>query len=253
LYYAQRLYYLPLSLFGTSVAASSLPELSREAESQALEALRHRLSHGFRTIIFAALPSSLAFTVFGDLIVALLFQRGDFTAASTWWVSGTLAAYAIGLPAASSVRLFASGFHAMLDTRTPVRYAAVALVIGATVGAVLMWPLYAPGLAAGAAVGSWIYLLLLWNGLERRLGTLLERADLHYLRNVVIAAFIGTGAGVLARLGLESWLVSGDALAVRLALALGTLGTFGVVYLAASKMLGTLPTGGVRFWGTRAS
>ena len=127
----------------------------------------------------------------------------------------------------------------MLDTRTPVRYAALALVIGAMVGAVLMWPLYAPGLAAGAAVGSWIYLLLLWNGLERRLGTLLARDDLHYLRNVVIAAFLGTGAGVLARLGLESWLVGGDALAVRLTLALGTLGAYGVVYLAASQMLGT--------------
>lgn len=253
LYYAQRLYYLPLSLFGTAVAASSLPELSREAESQAREALRGRLSQGFRTIIFAVLPSSLAFAVFGDLIVALLFQRGDFTATSTWWVSGTLAAYAIGLPAASSVRLFASGFHAMLDTRTPVRYAVVALVIGAAVGATLMWPLYAPGLAAGAAVGSWCYLLLLWNGLERRLGALFERADLDYLRNVVVAAFIGTGAGALAELGLESWLAGADVLASRLALTLGTLGTFGVVYLAASKIIGTLPSGGLRPWRDRAS
>jgi putative peptidoglycan lipid II flippase len=253
LYYAQRLYYLPLSLFGTSVAASSLPELSREAESQALEALRRRLAGGFRTIVFAALPSSLVLAVFGDLIVALLFQRGDFTVTSTWWVSGTLAAYAMGLPAASAVRLFASGFHAMLDTRTPVRYAAVALLIGAAVGAALMWPLYAPGLAVGAAVGSWVYLLLLWNGLERRLGALVERADLRYLRNVVIAALAGIGTGALAEWGLVSWLGGADTLAARLALTFGTLGTSAVVYLAVSGILGTLPSGGLRFWGTRAS
>lgn len=244
LYYAQRLYYLPLSLFGTSVAASSLPELSREAESRALPALRRRLGRGFRTIIFAALPSSLALALFGDLIVSLLFQRGDFTLTSTLWVSGTLAAYAVGLPASSSVRLFASGFHAMLDTRTPVRYAVVALVIGAGVGATLMWPLYAPGLAVGAAVGSWCYLLMLWNGLERRLGALLEGDDLRYLRDVIIAAFLGTGAGALAKYGLQSWSAGLGDLEARLALTVGTLGTFGVVYLAASKILGTLPSGG---------
>lgn len=247
LYYAQRLYYLPMSLFGTSVAASSLPELSRDAESQALETLRLRLSRGFRTIIFAALPSSLAFALFGDLIVSLLFQRGDFTVTSTLWVTGTLAAYAIGLPASSSVRLFASGFHAMLDTRTPVRFAAIALIVGAGVGAILMWPLYAPGLAVGAAVGSWCYLLMLWSGLERRLGTLLERADLTYLRKVGFAALIAAGGAVLAKYGLESLmagLVKSGTLGARLALTLGTLGTFGVVYLAASKALGTLPSNG---------
>ncbi len=246
LYYAQRLYYLPLSLFGTSVAAASLPELSREAQSKALDALRLRLSQGFRTIAFAALPSSLAFILFGDLIVALLFQRGDFTVSSTYWVSGTLAAYSIGLVAASSVKLFASGFHAMLDTRTPVRYAATALVIGAGVGAILMWPLYAPGLATGAAVASWAYLIMLWNGLERRLGTLLDRSDLVHLLRIVLCGLLAGGVALIAEQILEPVFRDGPLLISRLLVTMGTLGTFGVVYLLASKILGTLPTGGFK-------
>jgi len=77
--------------------------------------------------------------------------------------------------------------------------------------------------------------------------------DFDYLRNVVVAAFIGTGAGALAELGLESWLAGADVLASRLTLTLGTLGTFGVVYLAVSKMIGTLPSGGLRPWRDGAS
>jgi putative peptidoglycan lipid II flippase len=253
LYYAQRLYYLPLSLFGTSVAAASLPELSREAESKAHEALRTRLRDGFRGIAFAIIPSALAFIVFGDWIVATLFQRGDFTALSALWVYATLAAYAVGLPAASSVKLFASGFHAMLDTRTPVRYAVVALVIGASLGAVLMWWLYAPGLATGAAVGSWCYLMLLWNGLAKRIGTIFSREDLIYVVKLAAAAV----AGALGGIGVESLIAPASSFAsgelMRLAVTAGTLVVFGVVYLAISKILGAVPPGGLKIWADRTS
>jgi putative peptidoglycan lipid II flippase len=253
LYFAQRLYYLPLSLFGTSVAAASLPELSREAEVAANEAVRRRLSLGFRGIAFAVLPSALVFILFGDWIVALLFQRGDFTITSTYWVSATLAAYAIGLPAASSVKLFASGFHAMLDTRTPVRYAVVALVVGAGVGAVLMWLLYAPGLAAGAAVGSWTYLFMLWNGLGKRLGKLFDRADFVYLFKVLVAGLLAGVAGLAVQLPLAPPAAVVADLPTRLWVTFGTLAAFGVVYLAISRAFGVHPPGGFRLWAERAS
>ncbi|UCC48399.1 MAG: murein biosynthesis integral membrane protein MurJ, partial [Gemmatimonadota bacterium] len=200
LYYSQRLYFLPLSLFGISVAASSLPELSREAELDAHHALRQRLARGFRNVAFTVLPSAFLFILFGDWIIATLFQRGDFTIEDTGLVHATLAAYAIGLLAASSVKLFASGFHAMLDTRTPVRYAVVGLVVGAGAAAILMWPLYVPGLAVGAALGSWSYLLLLWNGLRKRVGPLFGWDDFTYLLKLLAACLAGTAAA----LGLEA-------------------------------------------------
>ncbi len=241
LYFAQRLYYLPLGLFGTSVAAASLPELSREAELQAHESLRRRLSEGFRGIAFWVLPASVAFILFGDWIVALLFQRGDFSPASTIVVHGTLAAYSVGLLAASSARLFASGFHAMLDTRTPVRYAALALLIGAATGAALMWPLYAPGLAAGAALGSCFYLTLLWNGLAMLLGPLFEHHDLAHLAKLAVACIAGAGGGLLAEWLLAPAAPATASLAARLWTTAGTLGAFGVVYLAAGWVMGILP------------
>lgn len=241
LFYGQRLYYLPLSLFGISIAASALPELSREADQESFDALRRRLRDGFRSIAFTVLPSAIAFILFGDWIVATLFQRGNFTIDDTFVVHGTLAAYSIGLLAAASVKLFASGFHAMLDTRSPVRYAVVAVAVGTGLGAILMWPLYAPGLALGSALGSWVNLSLLWRGLSTRLGPVLERKDIGHLFRVLTACGLAGGAGWVVERGLESAAGPGAPMLDRLLVTAGTLAAFGVVYLASAKILRITP------------
>jgi putative peptidoglycan lipid II flippase len=253
LYFSQRLYYLPLALFGTSVAAASLPELSREAEFDARDAVRARLVRGFRSVAFTVLPSAFAFILFGGWIISLLFQRGEFTLADTIWVHATLGAYAVGLLAASSVKLFASAFHAMLDTRTPVKYAALALIVGAGLGAALMWPFYVPGLAVGGAVGSWFYLLMLWGGLGKRIGALFVTADLVYILKLLAACLTAGAAAVALETVALPALDVGVSLAGRLAGTAGTLATFGIVYLAVCRLMGTLPAGGLRVWIDRTS
>jgi putative peptidoglycan lipid II flippase len=244
--YAQRLYYLPLALFGISVAAASLPELSRDAELQAPEMLRQRLGDGFRQIAFSVLPSAFAFILFGDWIVSLIFQRGSFTLSDTLWVHATLGAYAVGLLAASSVKLFASGFHAMLDTRTPVRYAVVGLAVGAAIGAGLMWRFYVPGLAFGAALGSWTYLLLLWSGLKRHVGSVLGATDLRFLLKLLVACALGAGSAVLVESLVAPATGLSTGLATRTWVTVATLGTFGVVYLVICWISGVIPASGLR-------
>jgi putative peptidoglycan lipid II flippase len=125
--YSQRLMYLPISLFGISVAASSLPRMSREATA---ERLRPRLVNGFFQILYFVLPAAICFLVAGDLVVRLVRQRGEFHETSTVLVSSVLGAYALGLVASSNLKLFASGFHALQDTRTPMLLAAVSVTVG---------------------------------------------------------------------------------------------------------------------------
>lgn len=252
LFYGQRLYYLPLSLFGISVAAAALPELSREADHETYAALRTRLRKGFRSIAFTVLPSSVVFILYGDWIVSVLFQRGSFTTTDTEIVHATLAAYSVGLIAAASVKLFASGFHAMLDTRSPVRYAVVAVIVSTGTGAALMWPLYAPGLALGSAVGSWVNLSLLWRGLRARFGRVLERGDLEYVIRILIGCGAAGGAARVVEGILEPMALGSPGLVGRALVLAGTLLTFGVVYLAVARILKIFPAGGLPFRGNRS-
>lgn len=271
LYYAQRLAYLPLSLFGVSVATAALPEMSRDAAAgdgdpageptqpapgseaaagdrpapgrsgPAAEALRDRLRSGFLQILWFVFPSAVALILFGDLVVSVLFQRGAFGAGSTALVWGILMAYAVGLVASSSVKLFAGGFHALQDTTTPMKLAAVAVASGVAVGAALMLGMKGAGLGAlavsglilGGSLGAWLNLLLLWRGLRSRVGGIFRKREAWRVFRIVLAGAVAGGAGVAARMWLEG-LLPGEALASRAALLAGTLVAAGVPYLLAA-------------------
>lgn len=238
LYYAQRLAYLPLSLFGVSVAAASLPEMSRDT---AADLLRRRLVAGFFQILYFVFPAAVAFILFGDLMIEVLFERGAFDAGSTTLVASILTAYALGLVATSSVKLFASGFHALQDTRTPLKYAAISVVTGAGLGAALMFTLREAGLGAlavsglilGGALGAWLNLSLLWRGLSRRVGGLFEREDLLRVLRYAVAGAVAGAVGAWARPLLEGML-PGAGLVDRGLVLLGTLSAAGVPYLLAA-------------------
>src|SRR5690606_24769766 len=126
--YANTLYVLPVSLFGISVAAAELPELSRRRESDA-DVLRQRVSAGLRQIAFLVVPSVVGYLLLGDVIVAALYQTGDFGRADTLFIWLVLAGYTIGLLASTASRLFANTFFALGDTRTPAKFALIRVLI----------------------------------------------------------------------------------------------------------------------------
>src|SRR5438128_5810589 len=181
--YAQLIQVLPISLFGVSVAAVSLPELSRDAAGGAAgslapnEQLRTRIAVGFRRIVFFIVPSSIAFIALAREIVAGLYQTGRFTASATALVGGALAAYGVGLLGQATVKLFASGFYAMRDTRTPVKIAALSLVVSTCLAWVLMRWLGAAGIALGSSIGAFVNTTFNLRGLSRRVGSVLRGAD----------------------------------------------------------------------------
>lgn len=228
--YAQLVQVLPVSLFGVSVAAVALPDLARDAAaSPATEALRARLATGFRRISYFVVPAAFAFVVLGDVIVAALFQTGRFQSADTAVVGGVLAAYGIGLLGAACAKLFASGFFALRDTRTPVLISVATLVLSGTLAALLLRPLGVAGIALGSSVGATVTLLAQLLLLERRLGPVLDRAAWRSFGVSVAGAVAGAGAGI----GAAAW--GADAGPVLRAAA--AMGAFGAVYALATLAL----------------
>src|SRR5262249_43477404 len=174
---AQLLYTLPVSLFGMSVSAAELPEMSGEATS---DAIRRRLDAGLRQIAFFVIPSAVAFLALGDVIAAALLQTGRFRPTDAVYVWGILAGSAVGLLASTLGRLYAASYYALRDTRTPLRYALVRVTLTAALGymaamhlpVLLAIPLRwgAAGLTASAGVAGWVEMLLLRRSLNARIG-----------------------------------------------------------------------------------
>lgn len=228
--YAQLVQVLPISLFGASVAAVSLPALAREAAHEAPnEALRARLAAGFRRIAYFVVPSAFAFAALGDRLVGALFQTGRFAAADTVLVGGVLAAYGTGILWQASIKLLASGFYALRDTRTPVRVAVLSLAVSGGLGALLMGWFGPAGIALGSSLGAALNFFLLLGGLNRRVGRVLGAPERRLLVVSVGSALAATLASLVA-----PRLVPGAGVIRLAALALAI---FGVVYLGLTSAL----------------
>lgn len=235
--YAQTFYVLPISLFGMSVAASELPELSR-MRSQDREVLAGRVAHALRTVSFFVIPSVVGYLLLGDVIVAALFQTGAFDTAQSLVTWAVLAGYTLGLAASTRSRVLSSAFYALRDTRTPARVATLRVVVSALVGVALMFPLDrygfpslrlgAMGLALGASVGAWLEYGLLTRALRNRVGS--HGPGSGPLVRMTLAAVVAGAAGVLLQVVLPP---SHPAL-----VGLETLLAFGVVYLGLARLLG---------------
>jgi putative peptidoglycan lipid II flippase len=181
--YAQSLYTLPVSLFGISVSAAELPEMSSAAageQSEVAEKLRGRLTAGLRQVALFIVPSAVALFTLGDVMVGALYQTGNFGRADTVYVWAVLAGSAVGLVPSTFGRLYSSTFYALHDTRTPLRFAVLHVALATVLGYLFALPLPpllgidqrwgTVGLTLSAGLAGWAELLLLRRRLNARIG-----------------------------------------------------------------------------------
>ena len=238
--YAQILYLLPISLFGMSVAAAELPAMSRmtaATSEQAFAALRIRLNGGLRQIAFLVVPSAAAFLLIGDVVVAMLFQSGEFRPQDALYVWGILAGSALGLLAATMSRLYNSTYYALWDTRTPLRYALLRVGLTLILGyfcAIILPPLIGvprrwgvAGLSASAGVAAWVEFALLRHSLNQRIGW--TGLDRRYLIQLWVMALLAGACG----LAIKHALHTGPRLT-----AFAVLPVYGGVYLGLAYWIG---------------
>ena len=236
---ASTLYTLPISLFGMSVSAAELPAMSSIAigDPDAMEQVRRRLDAGLRTIAFFIVPSAVAFLALGDVIAGALFQTGRFERADTVYVWGILAGSAVGLLAQTLGRLYASTYYALRDTKSPLRYAIVRVVLTTVLGYLFAIPLPralgvglswgAAGLTASAGIAGWVEMLLLRSTLNARIG----RTG---LPAAYVAQLWGSAmAGAAVAWGIKLLLPPAHPILT----AIAVLGPYGLVFLAMTLLL----------------
>jgi putative peptidoglycan lipid II flippase len=250
--YAQTLYTLPVSLFGMSVSAAELPVMSGAlgAAEEVAEILRARLNNGLRQITFLVVPSVAGFLVLGDVIVAGIYQSGRFVHNDVIYVWGILVGSTVGLLASTLGRLYSSAFYALRDTRTPLRFAIIRVLLTTLLGYLAALPLPhilgidprwgVAGLTISAGIASWVEFVLLQKGIRARVGHV--GVPIGFLAQVWLAALLAATAGreltyalgprnhvflAVVVLGLYGIVFFGVSLALKLPEARAMIGMFG--------------------------
>ncbi len=230
LWYGNRLMQFPLGVFAIAMGTALLPAISHHTARQEIEEAKRTLSFALRSIFLIIFPATVGLIVLRTPIVQLLFERGEFDAASTARTSFVLLCYTIGLFAYSGQKLIVTGFYALQDTKTPMKVGALALVINVVFNLILMGPLKEGGLALATSISGIFNFLCLIFLFQRRIAGL-------ELRGILVSSGKIFGASLL--MGFCAWplfrsiygAVGGGETFRLLAGVFGSIGISALIYL----------------------
>lgn len=197
LYYADRLYQLPLGVIGIAVGTALLPTISRHLAAGETEAAKDRLNRAIELGLLLTFPAAAALLIIPNELMDVLFRRGAFDGYAVGASAKALAAYAIGLPAYVLVKVLTPAFYGRLDTRTPVLIAAVAVLANLAMNLVLMRIFAHVGLALATAMASWLNVALLVGVLYRRKHFVPDKRLVEKLENAGMATVIMAAALII--------------------------------------------------------
>ncbi len=174
LYYADRLYQLPLGIVGVAVGVAILPRLSKAARAQDGASSRATMDEGIGLALALTLPAAMALFVAPAFLIEGIFTRGAFEADDALYSSYALMNYAWGVPAFVLIKVLAPAYFAHEDTKSPMAYALWSVAINTVLGAGLFFYLHQtrglgfPGLAVATSAAAWVNVILLVGGLIQR-------------------------------------------------------------------------------------
>jgi putative peptidoglycan lipid II flippase len=198
LYLASRLMELPLGIFTVAVATVFFPLLARAVSDHDDHGFAVALTQGMRLVVGISLPAGVGLLVLGEPILELLFQWGSFSTQNVAQTIPLIAIYGLGLPFYSAATFATRGLHACKDMKTPVRVAALCLLVNLISGIVLMQFYGACGLAAANVLAAIVQSICLWRALST------HRSDVGFsqLRGAFVRVLCaGVAMGVFCLLG----------------------------------------------------
>jgi putative peptidoglycan lipid II flippase len=233
--YAFRFMQFPIGVFGVAIATATLPTLSRSTVNPDYAEFRHTLAHSLALVFLLCIPSAVGLAVLAEPIIALIFERGRFTAFDTMQTAKALSAYAIGLAGYGAIKVLSPAFYALNDARTPMLISLASIAVNYLMNLLLVGPFGHVGLAGSTSAVALVNFFLLALFMRRHLG----RLDGHRLSSTVLRIFAAT-----LPMALAAWAVSAavaalpiQGFALRLAQVSGAIGCAAAVFYLACRLL----------------
>jgi putative peptidoglycan lipid II flippase len=238
LYYAERLFQLPLGVIGVAIGVVLLPALSHKLRSGDHASAMASENRALEFALLLTLPAAVALFLAADPIIRVLFERGAFTAADTDATAAMLAAFALGLPAYVLIKVLHPSFFAREDTKTPMIFAGISMAVGVVLSLGLFLTVGPTGIAAATTLSGWLNVGLLAAALRRR-GML--ALDLIFRRRFagIFAATAIMGGTVFALVEIFApWFAPASGFLAQAGALIALVGIGLAVYLGAAHLFG---------------
>ncbi|MDB5490633.1 MAG: putative peptidoglycan lipid flippase MurJ [Micavibrio sp.] len=250
LYYADRLFQLPLGVVGIAVGTALLPMLTKAFTTGKAEEARDLFNRSLEYCLFLTVPAALAMAVLNEELVATLFQHGAFTPEDGRVTVKALACLSMGLPAYVGIKVFLSAYWARHDTVTPAKISAMMALANIAVALGLTFIIGPVGIALATAISGWVQCFILWRGLRDD-----PAIGFDVRLKYVVPRIFACSAIMSVVLWVMTYFMAGlfDGHAVKQVFALGVLVVAGAaVYFAAAQATGTMRLGDILVYLKRA-
>ena len=167
LYYAERLYQLPLALFGISIGTVLLPTLSSLDIRKDFDKINPVITNIIKFSLIMIIPSAVGLSIISVPLISVIYEHGMFSEINTVNVSKALIAFSLGLPAFVLIKIYLPIFYSIGDTKTPLFYSIISISINLILALLLFQPIGIVGIALSASISSWLNLFLLMSGSKK--------------------------------------------------------------------------------------
>lgn len=203
LWYATRVYQLPLGVFSISLATILLPHLSGDVATKKIEQVKENIHKGLEQTIFLLIPSSIGMIVFRKEIIEILFKRGLFTQYSVEITAYPLMLFSIGLIFYGMAIIITRAFYAYNDTTTPVKVGVISIGTNALLDAILMKFMGHGGIALSTSIVGLENFILLFILCRKKFGLLdTGRISTSFLRILMVGLCWGIIINTIRRVFL---------------------------------------------------
>ncbi len=246
LQYADRIYQLPLGVVGVAVGVVLLPELSRALKAGHMKEAAGIQNRSLEFVLFMTLPAAAGLWVLSEPIIRVLYERGAFSAENTTVVASILAIYGIGLPGFVMIKALQPGFYAREDTRTPMRFTFISVIVNSGL-AITLFPILAErGIATAEAAAGWINTILLFSTLLWRGDLVWEWALLRRTLLLIVSAGVMAATLIYALPYASPWLLPQVPLLQQIAALAALIGLAIAVYFPVAFLIGGAELGMIR-------
>jgi putative peptidoglycan lipid II flippase len=231
--------YLPIGLFGVSIATATTPAVARLAAGADLQKIRATVSHAISLMLLLNLPATLGLVVLAQPIVQVIFEHGSFTAADTLATAAALQCYAAGLVGYSVVRIVSPTFYALGQSRIPVMISVGSVLLNVMLNLALVRVMGYRGLALGTSVTALLNAAAQLWFLRREIQGVDGRRVLSSAARVTLASIVMAAVAWAAADRLAVWLPD-EAIGWQIARLSASIG-LAIAALAAAAVLLRIP------------
>ncbi len=190
LYYADRVYQLPLALIGIAIGIAMLPSISSKIKSDSFEKIQASIEQTLIYSLLFAIPASLGVFALSEQIITVLFERGEFDETSSLFTAKALKFYSLGLVAFILMKIYSPIFFAYENAKPTMYITAINLVINTLLSIILFIYIGFVGIPIATSISAWISVIFMNLYLKKYNYYQISKKIILPVVIIIIAAFI---------------------------------------------------------------